>query len=66
MFFLSGAAALMYEVVWVRSLSLIFGGSHLAVTTVLSVFMGGLALGSFIIGKRVDAVKKAVEAVWFS
>jgi spermidine synthase len=56
-FFLSGAAALMYEVVWVRSLSLIFGGTHLAVTTVLSVFMGGLALGSFFIGKRVDAVK---------
>ena len=53
-FFLSGAAALMYEVVWVRSLSLIFGGTHLAVTTVLSVFMGGLALGSFFIGKRVD------------
>src|SRR3989304_5318333 len=44
-FFLSGAAALVYEVVWVRSLSLVFGGSHLAVTTVLSVFMGGLALG---------------------
>ena len=55
MFFLSGAAALLYEVVWVRSLSLIFGGTHLAVTTVLSVFMGGLALGSHIIGKRVDA-----------
>lgn len=47
----------MYEVVWGRSLSLIFGGTHLAVTTVLSVFMGGLALGSFFIGKRVDAVK---------
>jgi len=56
-FFLSGAAALMYEVVWVRSLSLIFGGTHLAVTTVLSVFMGGLALGSFLIGKRVDGLK---------
>ncbi|MCK9419641.1 MAG: fused MFS/spermidine synthase [Nitrospirae bacterium] len=51
LFFLSGAAALMYEVVWVRYLSLIFGGSHLAVTTVLSVFMGGLAFGSYTIGK---------------
>jgi spermidine synthase len=29
----SGAAALMYEVVWARSLSLVFGGTHLAVTT---------------------------------
>ena len=31
----------MYELVWVRSLSLIYGGTHLAVTDVLSVFMGG-------------------------
>jgi len=60
-FFLSGAAALMYEVVWVRSLSLIFGGTHLAVTTVLSVFMGGLALGGFLIGKRVDSIKSPLR-----
>ncbi len=60
-FFLSGAAALIYEVVWVRSLSLVFGGSHLAVTTVLSVFMGGLALGSYLIGKRVGRYKKLLR-----
>ena len=53
LFFLSGIAALIYQVVWVRSLSLIFGGSHLAVTTVLSVFMLGLALGSFFAGRRI-------------
>ena len=46
-FFLSGAAALVYEVVWLRALILVFGGSHLAVTAVLSVFMGGLALGGW-------------------
>jgi spermidine synthase len=61
MFFLSGAAALMYEVVWVRSLSLIFGGTHLAVTTVLAVFMGGLALGSAVIGRFVDRVRKPLK-----
>ncbi len=55
-FFLSGAAALIYEVVWVRSLSLVFGGSHLAVTTVLSVFMGGLALGSFLFGRKIQNI----------
>jgi len=65
MFFLSGAAALIYQVVWVRSLSLIFGGTHLAVTTVLSVFMGGLALGSYIIGRRVDALKKPLRFYGF-
>jgi spermidine synthase len=51
-FLLSGAAALIYQVVWTRSLSLVFGGSHLAVTTVLAVFMGGLALGGHVFGKR--------------
>jgi len=60
-FFFSGASALIYEVVWVRSLSLVFGGSHLAVTTVLSVFMGGLALGSYLIGKRVSTYKKLLR-----
>ncbi len=61
LFFLSGAAALVYEVAWVRSLSLIFGGSHLAVTTVLSVFMGGLALGSKLLGKRADAAERPLR-----
>jgi len=58
MFFLSGAAALIYQVVWVRSLTLIFGGSRLAVTAVLPLFMAGLAIGGYVIGKYVDTVKK--------
>ena len=56
LFFLSGAAALVYQVVWVRSLTLVFGGSHLAVTAVLSIFMGGLAIGGYVVGRRVDRV----------
>lgn len=58
LFFLSGAAALVYEVVWVRSMTLIFGGSHLAVATVLSVFMGGLALGSYVVGRYADRSRR--------
>jgi spermidine synthase len=54
LFFLSGSAALIYQVAWVRSLSLVFGGSHLAVTTVLLVFMGGLAVGGIFLGARAD------------
>lgn len=61
MFFLSGSAALMYQVVWVRSLSLIFGGSHLAVATVLSVFMAGLAIGGYAIGRYTDRVKNQLR-----
>ncbi len=64
-FFLSGAAALIYEVLWVRYLSLIFGGSHLAVTTVLSVFMGGLALGSYTIGRKFGNYRKLLRLYGF-
>lgn len=60
-FFLSGAAALIYEVLWVRYLSLIFGGSRLAVTTVLAVFTGGLALGSYTIGKKAGKYRKLLR-----
>ena len=53
-FFLSGFASLIYEVVWIRMLVLIFGATTLAVSTVLTVFMGGLALGSVIFGRTVS------------
>jgi spermidine synthase len=61
MFFLSGGAALIYQVAWVRSLTLIFGGSHLAVTIALSIFMAGLAIGGYTIGKYVDHIKKPLR-----
>jgi len=53
-FLLSGFAGLAYELVWVKTLSLIFGVSSPAITTVLASFMGGLALGSLIFGHRAD------------
>jgi spermidine synthase len=61
LFLLSGAAALLYQVVWVRSLTLVFGGSHLAVTVVLAVFMGGLALGAYAAGTFVDRVGRPLR-----
>ncbi len=59
--FLSGAAALICQVVWVRPLTLVFGRSHLAVTAVLSVFMAGLALGGYAIGRYADHVRKPLR-----
>jgi spermidine synthase len=53
-FFLSGVAALLYEIVWVRMLTQIFGSTAYAVATVLAGFMAGLALGSFVFGRVVD------------
>ncbi len=61
LFFLSGAAALVYQVTWARSLSLVFGGTHLAVATVLAVFMGGLALGSAWLGRRADRTARPLR-----
>lgn len=61
LFFLSGATALVYQVVWVRSLTLVFGGSHQAVTAVLAIFMAGLALGSYTIGRVVDRVRQPLR-----
>jgi spermidine synthase len=50
----SGAAALTYQVIWVRSLSLVFGSTLGAVATVLAVFMAGLGLGSVLAARFVD------------
>jgi hypothetical protein len=43
LFFVSGALALVYEVVWLRLLVLVFGSTQFAVTSVLTAFMAGLA-----------------------
>lgn len=53
----SGAAALIYEVTWTRSLSIILGSTTYALSTLLSTFMAGLALGAFIGGKLADKAK---------
>jgi len=50
-FFLSGAAGLIYEIVWMRQLTFLFGSTIFAVSAVLTAFMGGLALGSFLFGR---------------
>jgi spermidine synthase len=54
LFFLSGAVALVYEVVWLRLLVLILGSTHVAVTSVLTAFMAGLALGALAFGRYAD------------
>jgi hypothetical protein len=45
-FFLSGAAGLIFEMVWLHRCGLVFGNSVDAAAVVLSSFMGGLALGN--------------------
>ncbi|MBI3891455.1 MAG: spermidine synthase, partial [Candidatus Wallbacteria bacterium] len=45
---LSGAAGLVYEVVWERYLRALMGNTTGAVTAVLAAFMGGIALGGWL------------------
>ena len=51
LFFVSGACGLVYQQLWLRELTLVFGVTVHAVSTVLAAFFGGLALGSVVAGR---------------
>jgi len=63
--FFSGFAALIYEILWTIVLSLIFGSSVYAFSTILTAFMVGLAIGSYIVSKFVDQIDDLVGAFIF-
>jgi spermidine synthase len=54
LFIFSGISGIIYEIIWVRFFGLVFGNTVFASSAVLSVFMTGLALGSWLFGKYVD------------
>ncbi|MDH3400930.1 MAG: fused MFS/spermidine synthase [Chromatiales bacterium] len=53
-FFLSGAAGLIYEVVWARQLGLFLGITSHAHTAVIAAYMAGMAAGSVYFGRLAD------------
>ena len=59
--FLSGAAALIFQLLWIKQLSLVVGVDVYAVTTAVSAFFAGLALGSAIIGRHADRVARPLQ-----
>jgi spermidine synthase len=59
--FSSGMCALVYQVAWLRELRLVFGASTPASAAVLAVFMGGLGLGAWLLGKRVEESARPLE-----
>jgi len=61
LFFLSGSAGLIYQVVWSRLFNQVFGVSVYAVATVLATYLGGLALGSFVLGKAADRSRNPIR-----
>ena len=62
-FFLSGAAGLVYQVLWMRSLGLFFGSDMYGVSIILSTFMGGLALGSLLGGRLAERTPRPL--MWY-
>src|SRR5580765_4601812 len=63
LFFCSGASALVYQVLWLRTLGWVFGVTVYAASTVWACFMGGLALGSALGGRLADRVRFPLR--WF-
>jgi spermidine synthase len=63
LFLLSGLSSLVLETVWVRMMVLVFGSTTFAVSTVLTAFMGGLALGGWIAGRRGDRLRSPGRAI---
>ncbi|MBM4386176.1 MAG: fused MFS/spermidine synthase, partial [Deltaproteobacteria bacterium] len=73
MFFISGISGLVYEVIFAKSLSLVFGSTAVATTSVLVTYMGGMAAGYWLGGGaasktrnplRLYALCEAGIAVW--
>jgi spermidine synthase len=61
--FVSGAAALVYQTLWVKQLGLVVGVDVHAVTTTVSAFFAGLALGSAFFGRRADRTSRPLRMV---
>lgn len=56
--FISGATAQIYQVLWIKQLSLVIGVEVHAITTGISAFFAGLALGGLLFGRFADRLGK--------
>jgi spermidine synthase len=61
-FFLSGVAALVYEISWSRQIGLLFGNTAAAVATALASYFSGLAIGYWLFAGRSQTVQRPLRA----
>jgi len=61
--FLSGTAAFIYEIAWIRMLSLVLGSSTHAFELMLSAFILGLAFGGLWIKRRIDSLDRPLATL---
>ncbi len=57
-FFVSGATALIYEVIWLRLLGFVFGNTTFAISSVLAIYMAGLGMGGYWMGRSADRSRR--------
>ena len=62
-FFVSGLTGLIYQILWTRMIVKIIGSAPFAVTIVLTVFMGGLGLGSYLASRTIDQIKDPLKLI---
>lgn len=53
--------ALIYEIIWIRPLSLVFGTTAYAVSIIVASFILGLAIGSWVAGRFTDGLQKPLK-----
>ena len=58
----SGVAALLYQTIWMRWFSVLFGGTAYAASATLCAFFAGLAIGSEFFGRRSSKVARPLVA----
>src|SRR5471030_793205 len=63
-FLLSGAAGLIYESIWTRYLGLFVGHSAYAQVIVLVIFLGGMPVVAYVIGRRTLTIQRPL--VWYA
>ncbi|MBT7579055.1 MAG: fused MFS/spermidine synthase, partial [Candidatus Marinimicrobia bacterium] len=61
LFLCSGMTGLLYEVIWSRMIVKVIGAAPFAISIVLTVFMGGLGLGSYLAGRYIDRIQKSSQ-----
>src|SRR5437899_10023911 len=62
MFLASGAAALIYQVIWFKQLQFVLGSSTFAVSVTVASFFFGLSLGSWLGGRLADRLLRPLRA----
>ncbi len=66
LFTISGFAGLIYESIWSHYLKLFLGHAAYAQTLVLAIFMGGMALGSWLVSRYTNRIRNLLLGYAFA